>query len=155
MNTDGKITLDFYSKAFLDASWKWLNDTEIKKLVSAGSFTKEQQLDFYSSLSSREDYRIWGLSFDGVPIGVVGLKGISGHSAEYFGYIGEKAYWNKGLSKNIFESLESKLEVMQINKIWLKVSNENLRAIAAYQKNKFEIVSSSSCELIMERYFEF
>ncbi|HDY8179548.1 TPA: GNAT family N-acetyltransferase [Vibrio vulnificus] len=148
------LSLVEYDEYFLDASWKWLNDQELKKLVMVGEFSKEQQTHYYESLKCRDDYKVWGIKYEETPIGVVGLKNISNNSAEYFGYIGEKAFWNKGLSRCIFFEIEQKMLDMNINKLWLNVSIDNERAIMAYLKNGFVEIKKTSDTLTMEKCFD-
>ncbi|HHQ5461068.1 TPA: GNAT family N-acetyltransferase, partial [Aeromonas hydrophila] len=91
-----QLELVTYSREFLDLSWYWLNDPEIKKLTGTPTFTRQQQEEFFVSLP-RSNYLVWGLMYQNKPIGVIGLKNIDNVSAEYFGYIGEKNLWGKGL----------------------------------------------------------
>ncbi|MGL5344136.1 MAG: GNAT family N-acetyltransferase [Plesiomonas sp.] len=134
---DEKLDIVFYSRDFLDLSWIWLNDPEIKKLTGTPDFTKEKQEDFFLSLP-KEDYLIWGLMYENKPIGVVGLKKIKNKRAEYFGYIGDKSYWGKGLFTDILRLILNECCKINLNKIYLKVSTDNHRAINAYLKNKFK-----------------
>ena len=59
MNNDVRL-VDF-SKVFFDNSWNWLNDPEIKKMTATPDFTKEDQLKWFNSLPSKQDYLIWEL----------------------------------------------------------------------------------------------
>jgi len=102
------IILVNYSKLFLDLSWKWLNDAEIKKLTDTPDFTKSEQENWYNSLQYKNDYLIFGILYDNEPIGVCGLKNVSKDDCEYWGYIGEKKHWGKGLGKQILSQMEKK-----------------------------------------------
>ncbi|EKO3750511.1 GNAT family N-acetyltransferase [Vibrio metschnikovii] len=64
---------------------------------------------------------------------------INDSSAEYFGYIGDKSYWCKGLSRLIFELIRVECVKNNITDIWLRVSRENIMAIKAYEKNGFVV----------------
>ena len=97
-----KINFVEYSESFLNKSWHWLNDPEIKKLTLTADFTKEQQQTFFKSIPKRTDFKIWGVKYGDESIGVVGLKNITTNDAEYFGYIGEKNYWGQGIFKYFF-----------------------------------------------------
>lgn len=94
-----RITLTSYDREFLDLSWIWLQDPEIKKLTLTSDFTREQQLQFFHSLKERKDYLIFGIQLGTRKIGVAGLKNIKNDIAEYWGYIGEKDLWVKELAK--------------------------------------------------------
>lgn len=141
-----KNKIDFveYDMKFLEKSWCWLNDPEIKELTLTPSFTKEQQLSFFESLPRRKDYKIWGVLYNDERIGVVGLKNISEYTAEYFGYIGEKRHWNKGLSSDVFQKLFGLAKKHKLKELFLFVSSNNPRAIKAYKKNGFKIEESRS-----------
>lgn len=136
---DKKLKFVEYDRVFLQQSWDWLNDPEIKKLTRTPDFTKEQQEKFYLSLSNRNDYLIWGLTYSGKNIGAVGLKNIKNNTAEYFGYIGEKEYWSKGLFQTILKMITLECVKFSVKKIYLNVNRDNLMAIKAYVKNGFEI----------------
>lgn len=84
-----------YDEKFLDYSWDWLNDSEIKQMTLTPDMTREGQRRWFAGLSSRDDYHVWGITYDSLPIDAVGLKHIDydSHEGEYFGYIGNKTYW--------------------------------------------------------------
>lgn len=151
--SDLNINFSEYDEDFLHKSWQWLNDSEIKKLTLTGDFTREQQFAFYNSLPNRHDYKIWGVKDNDHKIGAIGLKKILNHEAEYFGYIGEKDYWNKGISKIMFEFILKQAQSLNIERIYLYVSKENKRAIKSYMKNNFVILKENSVDILeMERW---
>lgn len=139
-----KIELVDYSETFLDKSWQWLNDPEIKRLTNTPDFTKEGQKRWFENLKNNISYWVRGISYGGEPIGVVGLKNIDFEkkTAEYFGYIGEKDNWGKGLSKQLLPLVfEYAKNTLKLTSIYLNVIVENQRAIKAYQTAGFrEIV---------------
>lgn len=130
-----------YDKNFCDLSWKWLNDSEIKTLTMSPDFTKESQNKWFEGLQQRNDYLIWGIECDNTPIGVVGIKNIdfADKTGEYFGYIGEKEYWSKGIGKLMMEYSVKKMREQKLEKLYLKVLNSNERAINLYLKKGFQI----------------
>lgn len=92
------IELVEYDKAFFELSKDWLSDPETNSLTATGVIPDdEQRLSWFESLPQRNDYLIWGVQYEGKPIGACGLKHITAHDAEYWGYIGEKSLWGKGL----------------------------------------------------------
>ena len=133
-----KLRIVHYSRNFLDLSWNWLNDPEIKQLTGTPDFTKKQQEDFFLSLP-KENYLVWGVMYENTAIGVVGLKNINGQSAEYFGYIGEKDFWGRGLFSYILKLIVEQCIKIKISYIYLRVCVDNHMAIKAYKKNGFEI----------------
>jgi RimJ/RimL family protein N-acetyltransferase len=127
-----RIELEEYSETYLNASWLWLNDPEIRKLTNTPVLNKDTQLRWYETLSEKEDYKIWGISFNNKPIGACGLKKITNEDAEYWGYIGEKEFWGKGIGKIIMYLMEEEARKLALNNIWLQVLKENARAIKLY-----------------------
>jgi RimJ/RimL family protein N-acetyltransferase len=134
---DKQISFVEYSEHFLNKSWHWLNDPEIKKLTLTTDFTREQQQAFFKSIPQRTDFKIWGVKCGDESIGVVGLKNITADDAEYFGYIGEKNYWGLGIFKFFFCHVISECKVLQLSKLYLHVTPTNERAIKAYMNNGF------------------
>lgn len=147
------INFAFYDKKYCELSWKWLNDSEIKILTMTPDFTKESQNSWFLSLKQRNDYLIWGIECDKKPIGNLGLKNINydSKSAEYFGYIGEKEYWSKGIGKFMMEFILNKAGEKDFNKIHLKVLKSNNRAISLYLKYGFQVCDETTDYLIMIR----
>ncbi len=139
-----------YDKGFLNNSWEWLNEYEIKKLTNTPDFTKEDQLRWYQSIQNKQDYLIWGIVADSTPIGVCGLKKITQEDCEYWGYIGEKEYWGKGIGRNIMNLLEEKAKDINLKSIWLQVVQDNNRAIKLYEKSGYQIEKEEK-ELIFMR----
>lgn len=135
-----------YDELVLQQSWGWLNDPEIKKLTATPDFTEEQQKKWFSNLKVANDYFVRGIKYGDEIIGVVGIKNIEKtlKKGEYFGYIGEKKYWGKGLSIEILSNIcfiaknDLKLETLCLN-----VSTENIRAMRAYENFGFRIIKIS------------
>jgi len=137
--------LDFvqYDRTFLIKSSSWLQDPEIKALTDTPDFTKEQQEIFFNSLP-RTDYKIWGIKCNRLEIGVVGLKNINSSTAEYFGYIGDKNFWGKGLFSSIIKFVHSEANKIGLKSLTLKVGKDNIRAIRAYKREGFTILSTNN-----------
>ncbi|SDW70320.1 GNAT family N-acetyltransferase [Flavobacterium degerlachei] len=135
------ILLEEYSEAYLAKSWEWLNDTQIKSLTNTTDFTKAEQQKWFLNLAKKVDYKIWGVSFDGVPIGVFGIKNIDllCKEGEYWGYIGEKEYWGKGLGEIIInEVLHIATFTLGLDCVYLKVLESNKVARNLYKKCHFK-----------------
>ena len=140
-----------YTEEFLPLSWKWLNDSEIKKLTMTSDFSKEDQINFFNSLSSRKNYKIFGIEFDGIKIGACGLKNIEQNRSEYWGYIGEKEYWGKGLGKEILTKMINLAINEKISSVYLKVEKNHYRAIKLYEKFGFVNKLEEDNYLIMDK----
>jgi len=138
-----------YDLAFLECSWKWLNDPEIKELTDTPVITREIQVAWFDSLKNKPDYKVWGVENENEKIGVVGLKNISDGRGEYFGYIGEKTYWNKGLGKYMINHVCAIAKENGLKEIWLRVLKSNERAVKAYLKYGFITYSESDTAFLM------
>ncbi|MEY8767059.1 GNAT family N-acetyltransferase [Francisella philomiragia] len=138
-----------YDEQFLSISWKWLNDVEIKRLTMTPVFTEQDQTRFFKSIKKRKDYKIFGIVFNNSRIGACGLKNIRCYRAEYWGYIGEKEYWGRGLGKEMMMKILDVANKEGIKSIYLKVHKDNYRAISLYKKLSFvEDVSQSTSDVI-------
>ena len=148
---DKKLCFVEYNQIFLNLSWDWLNDKEVKKMTMTPNFTKEDSYVFFNSLSGRKDYFIVGIEVDNIKIGACGLKNIKNNKAEYWGYIGDKKYWGNGFGSEIIKSIIEIARNKKITLIYLKVISSNKRAINLYYKNDFIIVGKTNGILTMER----
>jgi RimJ/RimL family protein N-acetyltransferase len=127
-----------YDKVFLDKSWFWLNDPEIKQLTITPDFTRESQIKWFNSLKDKNDYYIFGVQYQNKPIGVCGLKNIQENTGEYWGYIGEKEYWGRKLGGKMLEYILNLASNKNINEMVLKVWQNNIRAIKLYENYGFK-----------------
>lgn len=154
MNSHCTVSLGPYTKDCLDKSWVWLKNPEIKSLTMTPDFTREEQLEFFEQLPYRSDYLIWSVVFDGQLIGAAGLKNYRGTLAEYWGYLGEKQYWNRGLGSSLIRAVEVNAKARGFSALDLKVSPDNLRAIALYKKDGFLLdpeTQTESCLRMVKR----
>lgn len=134
-----------YSHIFLALSWNWLNDSDIKELTLTPDFSKEDQESFYKGLPSRTDYWIIGIEYNQSPIGVMGIKNIKPLiEGEYWGYIGEKNFWGKGIGKLMVEKALIKGKELKLKKIYLNVADFNERAKRLYNNFGFKYLSSAN-----------
>ena len=140
-----------YDRGFLDKSWDWLNDKELKYLTMTPNFDKSEQVDFFNSLDTRENYFIYGITFMGVAIGACGLKNFINEKAELWLYIGDKSYWGKGLGKIIMNRLEEKALDKNLLKLYLKVIKENLVAINLYKNIGYTEIDNVNGYITMEK----
>lgn len=140
------MDIDFmqFDEIFLEKSYKWLTDPEIRAMTCTPFITKEGQKSWYESLSYRKDYYVWGIRKDREAIGAVGLKNIDyeNQTGEYFGYIGEKQYWGMGIGMEMLIFMKEKAKELGINTLKLKVHPSNTRAIYLYKKFGFRILEN-------------
>ncbi|HVZ55438.1 MAG TPA: GNAT family N-acetyltransferase [Chitinophagaceae bacterium] len=131
------IELVDYSRQYLDLSWAWLNDPEIKRLTVTPDFTRENQLAFFEKIPQRTDYWVKGVAYDQHPVGVVGIKHITKVDGEYWGYIGDKEYWGKGIGKFMLDQAVRKARELRLKSLYLYVADYNERAKSVYIKYGF------------------
>jgi len=143
-----------YTEEILEKSWVWLNDPEIKYLTNTPDFTREGQRKWFDNLPNNPNYWVKGIEYEGRVIGVVGLKFIDKEQkkAEYFGYIGEKEFWGRGLSKLLFDLVfEVAKEKFKLENLYLNVISQNVRAIKAYEKAGFRIDEITDKNVVMTK----
>lgn len=134
---DGLILVDYDTK-FFNLSKEWLLDKDLSHLIHAGSLPSDEEREqWYASLKTRTDYLIWGVEYCGSPVGVCGLKKIANGQAEYWGYIGEKNLWGKGLGKTMMAEIFKKARELELSRIYLRVRKYNPRAYKMYLKTGF------------------
>jgi RimJ/RimL family protein N-acetyltransferase len=137
MSNLSPVSFVSYDEDFLRLSWQWLNDPEIKQLTNSIDFTQQQQLDWFHSLPAKKNYLIYGVEFNGMKIGVVGLKNIDHISGEYWGYIGDKSFWGRGIGAQMVKYVADLARSKGLVKIYLFVNKDNHRAIRLYEKLGF------------------
>ncbi len=140
-----------YNKDFLNLSWSWLNDPEIKKLTNTPDFTRESQRKWFETINLLDNYLIWGVEFQKKKVGVCGLKNITKNDCEYWGFIGEKDFWNKGVGTMILNEIILISKKRGLNSIWLRVISANRIAINLYNKFGFEMESTVEEDLLIMR----
>lgn len=147
------IRLTEYDVTFLDASYKWLTDPEIKELTMTPDIDKNEQKKWFEGLKHRDDYLVKGITADGVPVGAVGLKHIdfTKKTAEYFGYIGEKEYWGKGIGNKMMQYIEKEAKSMNLLRLYLNVLKINYTAINLYQKNGYKVQQYCGKLIMMDK----
>ena len=146
-------SVDFveYDMDFLNKSYSWLTDTEIKYLTNTPNISRESQQRWFSSLQNQSDYYIRGISFNNLPIGACGLKHITAIDGEYWGYIGVKDYWGKGIGKQMIDHIESYARSLDLLYIYLNVRKDNERAIRLYLSKGYEKIVENTDMIKMRK----
>lgn len=137
-----------YDFNFLDRSWYWLNDPETKALTLTPDFTKEEQLNFFNSIPQRKNYWIKGILENNTPIGAMGLKNIDPIEkfGEYWGYIGNKEFWGKGIGKFMIHEACKQAKKIGLHELYLKVGSTNFRAKKLYLNLGFTLSHAGEIE---------
>lgn len=139
-----RIALVPYTREYLERSWGWLNDAEIKRLTMTPDFSREDQAAFFHGLPHRNDYRIWGVASDGEPIGAAGIKHIDGTSGEVFLYVGERGWWGRGIGAEILHLCEREARALGLDCLTAVISSANDRSVRAFQKAGYAIDGGGS-----------
>ena len=147
------VQLQEFNETYLEKSFFWLTDEEVKKLTQTPEISKESQRKWYDSLKTKDNYIVFGICVDRVPIGAIGLKNINRteQSAEYFGYIGEKGYWGKGIGTTAMELIEAYAVDIKLSRLYLKVIRSNARAIAMYIRRGYKKIEDKDGLIFMEK----
>lgn len=140
-----------YDETFLALSADWLKDPEIKALTMTPDFDRDAQERWFKNLPDRTDYLIWGVRHGGVPIGACGLKGIAEGAGEYWGYIGDKSCWGRGIGTRMVGFIEDEARVRGLSRLWLQVWQENTRARALYEKLGFRLERETGNVAVLEK----
>ena len=129
-----ELTFQPFDARFLACSAQWLQDPEIIALIDAGEYSADRQREWFASLPGRADYLVWGVSLDGRPVGAVGLKNIDDGAGEYFGYLGDKSCWGRGLGHQLLAFAERQAVKLGLALVRLRVLDTNERAVRLYRR---------------------
>lgn len=147
----GNIEFVDFDELFLNSSFIWLSDPEIKRLTMTPTISKEDQIEWFKGLKTRSDYYIRGITCDNKPIGAVGIKHISNNKGEYWGYIGDKDYIGRGIGKIMMENMCRYGLSIGLKRLFLHVAEFNTRAINLYNSFGFSVIETNNGVLKMEK----
>ncbi|MFZ2097267.1 MAG: GNAT family protein [Anaerolineales bacterium] len=131
---------------------RWLNDSEVKQgIMIHHPFSQAEEENWFEGMLKRPmDEHVMGIeireaSNDGGEdhwrlIGTLGFTDIDwrNHSSEFGIMIGEKSYWNRGFGSEAVRLLvQYGFCTLNLNRIFLRVFENNPRAIRAYEKAGF------------------
>ena len=140
-----KIKLRELDRSDLTRLNGWRNDREIMELLGNNFLFISETVDenwFQSYLRDRErNVRLSIIAEEtGDYVGNVNLTSIHrvNRSAEYSILIGEKRYWSKGIGSQATRlMLDHAFKDLNLNRIYLTVIRENVRALRLYRRLKF------------------
>lgn len=130
-----------FNEIFLELSWTWLNDPELKFLTNTADLTKEKQKVWFHSLRKRQNYLIWGVTFDNIPVGAAGIKKIIDRTAYVFWYIGDKRFQGKRIGEYIAKRITEISRDLGIKTLYAETIFENFRSLNLLFKEGYKIVS--------------
>lgn len=140
-----------YTRTYLDKSYAWLQDAEIRKLTDTQvEITKESQQRWYDAIQNDDTYKIWGIAYDGIPIGACGIKHIdySRSEGEYWTYIGEKTYWG-GKGHTIVSFICNETRRMKLKKLYIRVLKDNIKSYNLHIKEGFLVEQETQSLYVM------
>lgn len=146
-----KIKFVTYDEEFLELSWIWLKDAEVKELSSSTDFTKEEQQKWFNNIKTDKKYRIWGIEADDKPIGAAGLKRITENNACIFWYIGAKDYWGKGIGTFIAAEITRKAQELGLDYLYGEPLVINFRSINLLFKEGYKITNYENGTYIVKK----
>lgn len=126
----------------------WLNDPEVREgleMIYPVSLVNEEQW-FEAMLRNEpaaQQFSIDALSGGGgavLHIGVIGFHSVDWKNshAEIGVFIGDKAFWGRGFGTDAVRTLTRwGLNELNLHRVWLKVYEDNKRAIRSYEKAGF------------------
>ena len=127
--------------------YTWLRDPEVIE-YSLSAFqrmkTKEQIDQWFAATLQQANTLNLGIYLEetNTLIGYAGLSGISvtNQSGEYFIFIGEKAWWGKGVGTAVTKQVvHLAFTSHQLNRVMLTVSESNTGGLKAYTKAGFVV----------------
>jgi diamine N-acetyltransferase len=140
-----RIKLRALSTDDIDKTLNWHNQEDISDLYSGHPFPVNIEMErkwLEKVITSNFPTTVFGIEYseNKILIGITLLKDINmiNRTAEYAIYIGDEQYRGKGLSlEATLETLKFGFNKLGVNRIYLKVLEENNKAIKLYQKTGF------------------
>lgn len=140
-----KIRLRPIEREDLPRFVRWFGDAETRRHLAVYlPFSLAQEERWFERLAERlesgRDVVLAVETRDGVHIGSAGLHAIDwkNRSAELGIAIGEKDYWNQGYGTDaVCTLLRLAFEEMNLHRVFLRVDEDNLRAVRCYEKCGF------------------
>lgn len=143
-----------FDECYLEHSWRWLNDPEVRRLTNTPTFSQDDQRRWFEGLSGRDDYVIWGIEVGGKPVGAFGLKNITSESAEFFGYVGEREYWGRGIAQWGIRIMEEEARLRGAARFYLRMISERERGRKAYLRLGFHVVGEQDGSVLLEKVLD-
>jgi len=136
-------------------SWRWRNDPEIWKYTGSRPdkiITAEIEREWIAKVIDNKNEKRFAICVGSSReyIGNIQLTDIEAGESQYHIFIGNKAYWGKGIAQAATKLiLQFAFEKINLDEVYLFVHHENLAAIEAYLKCGFKIVAKNLKEIKM------
>lgn len=125
----------------------WLNDPDVRQFLlmnlPLSMADEERWFEQMQAQPASEHVLVIEAKMgqDWLPIGNTSLMNIDwvNRSAEVGIFIGEKSFWNQGYGRETMRlMLKHGFETLNLNRIWLRVFENNPRGIRAYERAGFQ-----------------
>lgn len=135
-----EVTLRRFSEEDVPLKVKWINDPQNNRFLHYNlPLEEEGTRNWLRSIQGRKDRLDLTVLWGERPVGIIGLLGIDGHSAELYITIGEPECKGKGIAGQAMAQLLRMGFSMGLHRIYLKTETENVGAVRAYEKAGFRL----------------
>lgn len=130
---DARINQVAFDEEFLVLSFQWLQEPEMAHLTQVPVFDFDAQRAWFDGLTARTDYAVWGIRYNDIPIGALGLKDIGvNDGAEYFFYIGLKEYWGRGVASWAYQVVSRETRDRGLRYLYGTIASYNTRSLSVH-----------------------
>lgn len=134
-----EVTLRVFTEADVPLKVKWINDPRNNRFLHYNlPLEEEATRNWFRGLRGRTDRVDLTILLEGRPVGIIGLLGMDGHSAELYITVGEDCK-GQGIAGKAMEQLLRLGFSWGLHRIYLKTETENLGAVRAYEKAGFTL----------------
>lgn len=142
MNLNSELQLKPITENDTELIVKWRNNINVKKnFIFQETFTREIHLKWLKTNVFAGKTAQFIINYNGISIGSTFLRDIDfiNNKAEFGIFIGEDNYRGKGLgTQATLQILKHGFENLKLNKIFLRVLNDNIAAVNSYIKAGFQ-----------------
>jgi RimJ/RimL family protein N-acetyltransferase len=129
-----------FDEQFLAASLRWFRDPELCRLMQTEPFDADVQREWFDALRHRQDYCIWGIALDGLPVGAFGLKNIDpARGAEWFMYVGDERHRGLGIGDWVEVEIVKKARALGIVRLWGHALSDNEPVLRLHRRHGFTL----------------
>jgi RimJ/RimL family protein N-acetyltransferase len=127
-----------------DVYLNWLKDDQTNKFIINKKFTLPELKTYCNNKLNSDSCIFWGIFYNSLHIGNIKYEPINfkEKNAVMGVLIGDKHWQGKGVFKEIFHKTSQELFKIGINKIFLGVDSQNLKAIKSYTNIGFKILET-------------
>jgi len=136
-------------------SYMWRNNPLIWKYTGARpdrEVTLEMETKWIKDVLQRSNEKRFAIIVDDVYVGNTYLTSIENGEAEFHIFIGETAYWHKGIATSVLaQVLKYAKDTLKLEKVVLGVNSNNVCAVKLYENAGFEKCGKDGLMVLMEK----